>query len=58
VLRRETERRNSSTVKMRSKPPVNVKIIGQEHRAELDLAARGERDSDLTARGERYFAAL
>ena len=27
----------------------------QEHRAELDLAARGERD--LTARGERYFAA-
>jgi hypothetical protein len=41
---------------VRSKPPVNVKIIGQEHRAELDLAARGERD--LTARGERYFAAL
>ena len=33
---------------------MNVKIIGQEHRAELDLAARGERD--LTARGERYFA--
>ncbi len=30
--------------------------IGQEHRAELDLAARGERD--LTARGERYFAVL
>jgi hypothetical protein len=33
---------------VRSKPPVNVKIIGQEHRAERDL----------TARGERYFAAL